>query len=336
MLYKITKNNKGSKLLLWGTLLWSLIQFMGIVEFDTLKNLFSDDRIEAIAFGLGFISKSIILFGLFTYAIEIGRKNANNKEIASKLDLIFGVSFHEFTHPLRGLKTVLQEIYPEDERKAPSYIGIYKKSAERIDEHYNHLLAIISASLKMYVSGTGKLLANDFYNNISNEIEVTESINTTIQIVVLNQKSLMKVEDVEKIKFEYNMGGNCIVKYNPNQMYQVFQNLLKNSIEAFKGQQGIITIKTRISHPSPEKENKEIKVEVSDNGPGIDTSIVDKIFVSGFSSKSPTGRGLGLAIAKKLVDENSGKLELNIPVNHDLSRIPAHFIITLPKAKTIF
>jgi signal transduction histidine kinase len=116
-------------------------------------------------------------------------------------------------------------------------------------------------------------------------------------------------------------------------MYQVFQNLFNNSIEAFKEHSGIIKIKTRISNSS--KETKEVKIEVSDNGPGIDISIIDKIFNYGFSSKSPTGRGLGLAIAKKLVEENLGKIEFYIPENCNSSRIPAHFIVTLPKAQAI-
>ena len=336
-LYGITKGYKGSKLLLGGTCLWALIQFIGIAEIDSFQKLFSDDRVEIVGFGIGFISKATILFGLFKYIITIGRENANNKEIASKLNLIFGVSFHEFSDPLRGLRTILHEINPEDESKAPTHIGFYRKSAEKIDEHYNHLLAIISASLKMYVSGTGKTLINEFYQNVQNEFEVTESINTTIQIVVLNLKSSLKIEDSEKIKFEYNMGGNCIVKYNPNQLYQVFQNLFKNSIEAFKGHQGIISIKTRIGYLSTdvEKQNKIIKIEIADNGPGIDKSISDKIFNLGFSSKSPTGRGLGLAIAQKLIEENSGSLNLNIPEDPNLIRIPAHFVIILPKAKTL-
>lgn len=339
MFYKITKDKNGSKLLVYGTCLWAMIQFIGIAEFDKFQKPFSGDRLEQIAFGLGFISKAIILFGLFEYIITIVTENANKKEIASKLDLIFGVSFHEFTHPLRGIKTVLREVNPEDESKASSYIGFYKKSVERIDEHYNHLLAIISASIKMYISDTGKPIVNDFYeSNISNELIVTESINTTIQVVVLSQKASTSRAESEKINFEFNFGGNCIVSYNPNQMFQVFQNLFKNSKEAFRAQNGKITVKTRVSQLKSNKGNDDQKrvviIEISDDGPGIDISIANRVFNAGISTKSSIGRGLGLAIAKRLIEENSGTIELKIPENLATGIIPAHFIITLPKATT--
>lgn len=336
LLFKITSGYKGNKSVCYGSLFWASIQFLAIFEDGTTLTLFKHKIIiEDLGFALGLFAKSAILFGLFKYIIAKGLENSNKKEIASKLDVIFGVTFHEFTHPLRGLKTILKEINPEDHTKAPKYIDVYKKNAEKIDAFYNHLLAITSASLKMYVEDTGKLLINDFYNNLPDNEEVTESINTTIQIVVFNLKSTIQPEYLERIKFDYNMGGNCIVKYNPKQLYQVFQNIFKNAIEAIGNNQGVITIKTRLKHNCDDRTSKQVLVEICDSGPGIDINIADHIFSNGFSTKSTYGRGFGLAISKKLVEQNLGELKL-FDYHENKNNIPAHFVITFPKAEVIF
>lgn len=82
---------------------------------------------------------------------------------------------------------------------------------------------------------------------------------------------------------------------------QVWTNLLQNAIQAMGGK-GEITIIT-------EKINENIKISISDNGPGIPANIQEKVFDVFFTTKSTgEGTGLGLDIVKKIIDKHEGKI----------------------------
>jgi signal transduction histidine kinase len=66
---------------------------------------------------------------------------------------------------------------------------------------------------------------------------------------------------------------------------------------------------------------------LSDNGPGIPTSILEKVFQPFFSCKEE-GTGLGLTIAERIVTEHGGWLDLQSREGEG-----ARFIINLPIAK---
>jgi signal transduction histidine kinase len=56
--------------------------------------------------------------------------------------------------------------------------------------------------------------------------------------------------------------------------------------------------------------NSRIIIRLKDTGPGIDSDLIDKIFVPGFSQKS-SGSGLGLAIVEKIILEHFGTITCN-------------------------
>lgn len=82
----------------------------------------------------------------------------------------------------------------------------------------------------------------------------------------------------------------------------VIENLLKNSLDAINKEQGIINV-------SLFKNSKDkIFIEIEDNGKGIDSSCLSRIFKPGYSTKK-RGWGLGLSLAKRIVkDYHGGKL----------------------------
>ncbi len=78
----------------------------------------------------------------------------------------------------------------------------------------------------------------------------------------------------------------------------VFENLIKNSFDAFEGNSGTIIIKTEIS-------NKDLFISVKDNGIGMSAQTKRRIFDPGFSTKK-RGWGLGLALAARIIEEYHG------------------------------
>jgi signal transduction histidine kinase len=55
-----------------------------------------------------------------------------------------------------------------------------------------------------------------------------------------------------------------------------------------------------------------VELSVSDNGPGIDPGILDRIYEPYVSTK-PKGSGLGLAIVKRIIDEHGGQIRADSP-----------------------
>ncbi len=109
-----------------------------------------------------------------------------------------------------------------------------------------------------------------------------------------------------------------ILKIDTDQIKRIFVNILDNAIEAMD-KQGEIEITT-----SYIKESQFVKIEISDNGPGIPDEDKQKLFIPYFSKKH-TGTGLGLAIAHNIIEEHNGLISVV-----DNSPKGAKFIIELP------
>jgi len=98
---------------------------------------------------------------------------------------------------------------------------------------------------------------------------------------------------------------------DPNQLRQLFTNLLTNAFEALEGS-GDVSIRARRSGPVDEGEQDQVIVEIRDNGPGISEETAERVFNPFFTTK-PQGTGLGLAIVRKVVDAHDGHIDLTTP-----------------------
>lgn len=105
-------------------------------------------------------------------------------------------------------------------------------------------------------------------------------------------------------------------------MRQAVLNLVLNALQAI-GQRGTITLRARVEGPeSP----YAVRVEVIDDGPGIPSTVQDRMFTPFFTTK-PSGTGLGLAVVKRIVDDHRGALVV------ESSPRRTSFAIKLPPAR---
>ena len=79
-------------------------------------------------------------------------------------------------------------------------------------------------------------------------------------------------------------------------------NLLKNSLEAGKGNDDLEIVL------SAREEKRTIKIEVSDNGPGIPREVMDNIFVPFYTTKKE-GSGIGLSLSRQIIRKHGGNME---------------------------
>lgn len=92
------------------------------------------------------------------------------------------------------------------------------------------------------------------------------------------------------------------VSADSSQLQQIFLNLLLNGIEAIP-ESGTITVKSGLDQAG------NIQVFIVDSGKGFDEEGLQKVFQPFYTTK-PKGNGLGLAITKRLVEQNYGVIEL--------------------------
>lgn len=120
------------------------------------------------------------------------------------------------------------------------------------------------------------------------------------------------------------------VPLDHNLMHQALTNLIANAVEAVPQNTGIVTVRSLYHAPQPATHSKPatgptIEINIIDNGPGIPAARQSWIFEPFNTTKGARGTGLGLAVAKRIVEDHHGKIALTSPPNEG-----ATFRITLP------
>lgn len=163
----------------------------------------------------------------------------------------------------------------------------------------------------------------------NNILDVTRIESQTLKI----SKEQMNLKDViaaalgdlksqdSTINFVYDE-KDIVLQADKTRIAQVISNLLTNAIEFTK--QGGIWISTEVS-----SNEKHVTVSITDSGPGIDPEIMPRLFTK-FATKSDKGTGLGLFIAKSIIEAHGGR----IWVENGQKGSGATFSFTLPLSDT--
>ena len=93
---------------------------------------------------------------------------------------------------------------------------------------------------------------------------------------------------------------------------QVVLNIITNAIEAFAE---IKTGHRTITISTTQYQTNFVKIDIQDNGPGIDMTIIDSIF-NPFITTKEHGMGIGLSLCYSIVNEHNGKISVSSKVNH--------------------
>lgn len=156
-------------------------------------------------------------------------------------------------------------------------------------------------------------------------INLKSLIDECLELVAASatEKGIMAVADTEK--------DMPPIPLDPDGMHQVLMNLLSNALDAVSGQNGLVRVVSRYDEP-----NRQAVIEVIDNGAGIAPSMMKHMFELFHSTKGNRGTGLGLAVARKIVEEHEGSITvrsqpkegttftIRLPVYHETLSDPSH------------
>ena len=98
-----------------------------------------------------------------------------------------------------------------------------------------------------------------------------------------------------------------VVDADPDQLFRVLLNLVRNAAQALEGNPDPASMQIRVTG---RREGAVAILEVSDTGPGVPAKARDHLFEAFRSSSRPGGSGLGLAIAAELVRAHGGEISL--------------------------
>ena len=231
----------------------------------------------------------------------------NLKEISELRSELFANISHELITPLTMIISPLKGIEGSTENLKPENAKMMLSNAERLMNYINQIL-----NLSKLESKTIKLNIRE--DNISNFLKT----------VYLKFEAIAKVNGLT-LEFD-SSNENISLFYDEEKIEQVISNLLTNAIKYSKSN-GLIKLSILDS-------TDEVIIKVTDNGLGIENKNLHKIFDRYFREEENglvTGIGIGLSIAKQLIDLHKG--EISIDSKKDQFTI---FKITLKKGNAHF
>lgn len=208
---------------------------------------------------------------------------------------------HEIGNPLASISSLVQVL----QRKAK-------------DDFFYEQLADIKENIDRISKIVRELV--DFSRPPSQEkslTELTDVIKTAIGIVKYDKR-------VKDVKFRTDLIDDLpMINVVPDQLLQVFVNIMINALDAIKGK-GSISVKSKF-------DEQNVFFEITDDGCGMTEEVKDKIFDPFYTTKDVgKGTGLGLSVSYGIIRRAKGIIKVKSKLNEGST-----FTIKLPIEKEI-
>ncbi len=197
---------------------------------------------------------------------------------------------HEIKNPMAGIKVAMEVLYREASLDQED-----KEVLSRVINEIDRITALLKGLLNYARPPKPEMVSLD----VNQLLELTIK---SARYALQNQKNKGKESD-KQVQFvrDFNPDLPHIIA-DPGQLQQIFLNLILNAIDAISSitdRQGVITLQTKRTS------DDLVQISITDNGKGIESSSLEKIFNPFFTTK-PQGTGLGLAITKRLIEQHHG------------------------------
>ncbi len=207
---------------------------------------------------------------------------------------------HEIKNPLTPMKLRIQH---------------FERSFDKNSDDATETIARFSSSLIEQIDALTSI-ADEFSNFAKMPVASVEEV----KLIDILKSSLDLFQEVDStsLKLDNKLTSEAWVYYDRDQLVRIFNNLIKNALQAIPAEREG-SVEVIIS-----QKNDFYRIEVKDNGTGIEPEQRDKIFVPNFTTKSK-GMGLGLAMVKNMVQNAGGKIWFETELNEGTS-----FFVELP------
>jgi two-component system nitrogen regulation sensor histidine kinase NtrY len=271
--------------------------------FETVKTIQPEQRVVVkIFFGeqlyqLSVQSKEIILQGDLVKIILLQNLNAEleAKEIEAWYQLI-RVLTHEIMNsvtPIVSLTAAMQSIIRHADGTTKD---LSQLTVENQEDVFSSISTIESRSkgLLRFVSAY-----KEYAKPMELRVEQTDALKLVNRVADLFKQDLQEKNITLKIQTKLSSAN---INADVTLIEQVLINLFKNALEALDENGTIIIEVTSFSLNS-------IRISIEDNGAGIDSDTMSKIFIPFFTTKS-NGTGIGLSLSRQIMKLHGGRLHV--------------------------
>ena len=187
---------------------------------------------------------------------------------------------HEIRNPLTAVRGFAQRLHRK--RNDPETVNEYSEIITSEVDRLNRVL--------------GDVL--DFARNVDVEFKPVDLNGLVRKAVTLLEEQFGKHQVLCEVELDSDI-PTCY--YDATQISQVIINLMRNGAQAMK-EGGVL-------HVTTEKNGETIILSISDTGIGIEKEMLERIFEPFVTTKT-RGTGLGLALAKRVLEEHGGNIEV--------------------------
>jgi two-component system, OmpR family, sensor histidine kinase VicK len=275
------------------------------------------------AFGFATYSNSKPTVEAFKSLFELVWQSYETNEKLQEADKVqrefINIAAHELRTPIVPILNLAELLYSKvkehqlqqgevQEEEQKEMLEIILRNANRLHQLTEDILDVTRIE-----SNTLKLRKEKF------------NLNDAILSVVEGYREQIKNDNV-KVMYD-GRGGITLVEADRRRLTQVVSNLLNNALKFTE--EGAVTVTTTIERKGDRDGGGEVIVSVKDTGSGIDPELMPRLFTK-FATKSYQGTGLGLFIAKSIIEAHSGKMWAENNNNSDRKHKGATFYFTLP------
>lgn len=247
----------------------------------------------------------VILLEDETETKMIQDKMAHNERLASIGRFAAGVA-HEIGNPVTGIACLAQNLKLETDN---SYI---LETGDQIVDQTKRISRIVQSLVRFAHSG------HPDANREQLPVSVAQCADEAIHLLSLDSHG-------KHLNFSNKIPDNLRVNGDPQQIQQVFVNLLQNAGDASNDSDHIWI--------EAEEFNEHVTIRVTDEGSGISAESQARLFEPFFTTKDPgQGTGLGLSLVYNIIEEHYGSIEIISPANNKQKK-GTQVAITLPRLK---
>ncbi|PZX19183.1 phospho-acceptor domain-containing protein [Breznakibacter xylanolyticus] len=196
---------------------------------------------------------------------------------------------HEIKNPLTPMQLSVQYLQKAWRDQVPDFDSFIQRVTRTLIEQIQQL----------------SVIANEFSHFAKMPVARREPIALVDKL--MNTVSLYQQSSDVTIRVDVKVDAGVKVLMDGEQLLSVFNNLIKNGIQAIpEGRAGVIDITVK-------REGAQLVMSFRDNGKGIPESLREKMFTPNFTTKT-SGMGLGLAIVKNIVESSGGGIHYETEV----------------------
>jgi signal transduction histidine kinase len=205
------------------------------------------------------------------------------KETDKMKDEFINIAAHELRTPIQPILGLTQFLLSKTKNiRDHELLDVVVRNAKRLLRLTDEILDVTKIESHSLKLSKEQFNLNDVIKNAINDIATNK-------------------EESNNLKLLFQSEEEIFIEADRSRLTQVISNLLSNAVKFTKEEGGTITI-------TAEKKDTQVIVKIKDTGTGIDPEILPRLF-SKFASKSERGgTGLGLFIAKNIVEAHGGEI----------------------------